>query len=901
MQTHGVTVQQLKVLRGPNLYAYMPILHIVLDIGPYEEQGSDSFPGFVERLTAWLPGLQKHQCSVGRPGGFIERLIRGTYLAHICEHVTLELQSVMGFDVAFGRARGTGKRGVYNVLIAYEEEGPAKAAFEVALRMTLAAMHDEPFDAQAEIERLVSLADEYRLGPSTGAIVKAAKARNIPILRLKPTGGLVQLGYGLYQKRIQASETSHTSSIAVELCQEKPLTNRMLRSVGVPVPDGRVVHSADDAWETAREVGLPVVVKPADGNQGKGVAAQLTKEADVRNAYVIASAFGQVMVERFIEGQDHRLLVVNGKLVAAARRDPAMVVGDGKHTVEELVEIVNQDPRRRPGHSSILTRITLDDSAALTLSQQNMTFDSVPKKGQVVKLRQNSNLSTGGTATDVTDDVHPTNARLAELAAQILALDVAGIDILCHDISRPLGEQNGAIVEVNAAPGLRMHMYPTSGQPRNVGQAIVEMLYPENSPSRIPIIAVTGTNGKTTVTRLISHMYDTAHRVVGMTCTDGTYINKELIMKGDCSGPKSAQAILLHPRVEVAVLETARGGILREGLAFDRCTIAVVTNVTSDHLGLGGINTVEETARVKQVVVEAVSKDGAAVLNAEDPLVAEMAAATDARIVYFAMDPHNHILSAHVGENGWCVYVENNAIVLATTEAKVELVELDRVPFTLGGKVRFQVMNALAATAAAWAAGLNPAMIVRALTTFKTDFSTVPGRFNVQEINGIQLIFDYGHNVGAIKALGEAVSALEPRHTIMAITLPGDRRDEDIVETTRATLGYVDEYIFYDSDDRRGREPGEITRLMSEPILRQIPREIASGQHEGISKAWRRAQRGDRLIVICEEVDESWAVLQELVHARTEDSSCEIPITTDTERDDDIRGFPALTGRNHRS
>ncbi|MCC7445898.1 MAG: cyanophycin synthetase [Anaerolineae bacterium] len=879
MKTHGVDVRSLRVLRGPNLFAYMPVLHIVMDIGPYEDRPSSSFPGFVERLTAWLPGLHKHECSVGRPGGFIERLRRGTYFGHITEHITLELQGLMGFDVAFGRARGTGERGVYNVLIAYKEEEPAKAAFETALRLVLAAMHDEPFDLDAELERLLEIADEHRLGPSTNAIVRAAQRRNIPVLRLTPGGSLIQLGYGVYQKRIMASETSNTSAIAVDICQEKPLTNRMLRTIGLPVPDSGPARSADEAWEVAQDIGLPVVVKPENGNQGKGVSVGLTTEIEVRAAYEIARAFGRVLVEKHIEGQDYRLLIVNGKMVAAARRDPARVVGDGKHTIAQLVEIANQDPRRRPGHSGTLTRIRLDDSVRLVLDQQGLTLESIPQPDQVVKLRSNSNLSTGGTAADVTDAVHPLNARMGELAAQILALDVAGIDILCQDISRPLAEQNGAIVEVNAAPGLRMHLYPAEGQPRDVGVPIVQMLYPDDAPSRIPIIAVTGTNGKTTVTRLIGHIYETARWVVGMTCTDGTFINKDRIMMGDCSGPRSAQAILLHPNVEVAVLETARGGILREGLAFDRCTVGMVTNISVDHLGLGGINTLEDLARVKQVVIEAVDKEGAAVLNAEDPLVAEMAAATDARVVYFSTDPHNHIIGAHLAENGWCVFVEDTMIVLATGEARVDLVELDRVAFTQGGKIRFQVQNALAATAAAWAAGVNPALIVRALTTFKSDAAMTPGRFNLTAINGVQVILDYGHNAAAIRALGEAVQALGERKTVMVIGLPGDRRDEDIRAVIDATLSFANEYIFHDLQDRRERAENEVPKLMQSRLPAGVPSHIAPDQYDAIMYAWRHMRPGQRLIVIADVVDETIPILNALAESVMEDSACVSPLT----------------------
>ena len=879
METHGVHVRSIRVLRGPNLFAYMPVLHIVMDIGPYEEQPSSNFPGFVERLVTWLPGLEKHECSVGRPGGFIERLRRGTYLGHIVEHITLELQGLMGFNVTFGRARGTGERGVYNVIIAYKEEIPARAAFETALRLTLAAMHDEPFDIEAELQRLLEIADEYRLGPSTAAIVEAARRRRVPVLRLSE-GSLVQLGYGVYQKRIMASETSNTSSIAVEICQDKPLTNKMLRAVGVPVPDGRTVRSQDDAWQAAQEIGLPVVVKPENGNQGKGVSVNLTTENEVRVAYDIAREFeAGVLIERYIEGLDYRLLVVNGTMVAAARRDPALVIGDGQRTVRELVAEVNQDPRRRPGHSSILTQIKIDDTAILVLKQQGLTPDSVPVAGEVVKLRRNANLSTGGTAADVTDEVHPRNARLAELAAQILALDVAGIDILCKDISRPLAEENGAIVEVNAAPGLRMHLYPNSGRPRNVGEPIVEALYPDNAPSRIPILAVTGTNGKTTVARLIAHMYETARWIVGMTSTEGTYINGERIIEGDCSGPRSAQAVLLHPRVEVAVLETARGGILREGLGFDECSVGVVTNISADHLGLHGINTLEELARVKQVVIEAVAKDGAAVLNADDPHVAEMAAATDARVVYFSTDPNNIVIRAHCAkDDGWCVVVKDNWVVTMQGDHVIELVELDRLSFTGGGKIRFQVQNALAATAAAWAAGLNPAMIVRALATFTTDIQILPGRFNRRDIKGIDVVMDYAHNEAALKALGEAIQSLDKRKTYMILALPGDRRDEDLVRSLEATLPYVNGYILHDLLDRRGRAELEVPHLLERHLPPGVPYQFAANQHEALAKAWAQIRPGDRLIVIADVVDDTAQAIQKLEDSLSREA-CVNPVT----------------------
>jgi cyanophycin synthetase len=879
MYANGVSIRSVSMLRGPNRYAHMPVMRVLLDIGPYEVRPSSSFPGCAERLLAWLPGLAAHECSLGRPGGLVERLQRGTYLAHIVEHLALELQTAIGFDVGFGRARDTVEPGVYSVVVAYHEEEPARAAFETAIRVALAAFHDEPLDIAAEIERLQALADDYRLGPSTGAIVAAARKRDIPVLRLTETSSLVQLGYGVYQKRIQASETTNTSAIAVDMCQDKPLTNWMLRAVGVPVPDGRTVRSADDAWEAARDIGLPVVVKPEAGNQGKGVSVNLAAEEQVRAAFAVAAAFGQdVLVERFIAGDDYRLLVVGGELVAAARRDPAQVTGDGERSVAELVAEVNRDPRRRPGHSSILTRITLDDAAELTLRAQGLTVDSIPASGEVVRLRTNANLSTGGTATDVTDEVHPTIAHTARLAAQIMGLDIAGIDIICHDIRRPLAEQGGAIVEVNAAPGLRMHLHPTAGSPRDVGTSIVAMLYPEKQPSRIPLIAVTGTNGKTTVTRLVAHMFETARKLVGMTTTEGVYIGGERIISGDCSGPQSARAVLLHPRVEAAVLETARGGILRAGLGFDSCSVAVVTNISSDHLGLGGVDTLEELAVVKQVVVEAARRDGASVLNADDPLVAEMAAASDAPVIYFSARAQQHIVASHLASGGRAVFVEDGAIVLADGTERVELVELARVPFTHGGAIGFQVQNALAATAAAWGSGLNPALIARALTTFVTDSRTVPGRFNLSERHGIQVVLDYGHNVAALTALRQAVESLGPRRTVLALGLPGDRRDDDLRATAHCLTPVVDEYVLYELRDRRGRAVGEVQGIMREALPVAAPCALVPDQRAALAHAWTRVRPGDRLILIIDEVEEALEAMEVITEGGAANSGCDTPI-----------------------
>ena len=880
-EAYGVRLDRVRALRGPNMYAYMPVMRATIDIGPYEERPSNQFPGFVDRLLTWLPGLEEHECSIGRRGGFVKRLNRGTYLAHITEHVVLELQGRISFDVRFGRVRGTGDRGVYDIVFAYQEEEAAREALEVALRLTLAAMHDEPFDARDELRRLEDLADRYRLGPSTQAIVDAARARSIPVVRLTPTSSLVQLGYGIHQKRIRASQTSETSSIATDLCQDKPLTNNLLRAVAIPVPEGRPVFSPEEAWSVAQGIGLPVVLKPEAGNHGRGVSVNLTTEQEVREAYDLAwdQRRGDVLVERYIRGSDHRILVVNGKMVAAARRDPAHVIGDGKSTIEQLVARENRNPRRREGHASLLTRITLNAESDLVLGQQGLARDSVPDADHKVFVRQNGNLSTGGTATDVTDEVHPRNARIAELAAQVLGMDVAGIDIICDDLSRPLREQGGAIVEVNAAPGLRMHIAPTNGKSRDVGKPIMDMLYAPGETGRIPIIAITGTNGKTTTTRLIAHMYEQARYTVGITCTDGVYVDGERVTKGDSSGPKSARAVLLHPRVEVAVLETARGGILREGLAWDSCSVGVVTNVTGDHLGIGGINTIQDLAKIKQVVVENVRRDGVAVLNAEDMPSAEMAAACDGEVMYFSTNERNPVYKAHVEGGGRAVLGHQGAIYLVEGDQRTHLIGLDRIEFTSGGKIPFQVQNALAATGAAWGAGLNPVMIVRGLTTFITDTETAPGRFNVTQYNTVEVIFDYGHNIGGLVALGDAVRSLGDRKTILLIGLPGDRRDQDLIESVRVTLPWADEYVFYDQRDRRGRAVMEVPKLLQAQVPEGVRTTLTESQEAGIRTAWALAKPGDRLLIIADEVDEGIELVETLASGAAEETACATPIS----------------------
>ena len=663
----------LKVLslRGPNIWANFPVLEAWVDLEELKDSPSDELPGFNDRLMSWLPTMIEHRCSIGERGGFFERLRRGTWPGHILEHVTLELQSLAGSEVGYGRARETSQEGVYKVVVEYQDEEFAKACLYAGLELVLAAIYDRPYDVQAEVGRLSELNQELRLGPSTRAIVDAAVGRGIPARRLSE-GNLVQFGYGARQRRIQAGETDRTSAIAESIAQDKELTRSLLRCVGVPTPEGRDVADADDAWQAAQEIGGPVVVKPRYGNQGRGVATNLTTEEQVRAAYAAARQEGSsIVVEECIPGDDYRLLVIGERLVAAARREPAHVVGDGMRTVAELVAQVNADPRRGSDHATPLSRIRIDDIALAVLSEQQLTPDSIPAAGQRILIRRNANLSTGGTAADVTERVHPEVAARAVDAAKAVGLDIAGIDVLAVDIGRPLEEQQGAIVEVNAGPGLRMHVEPSSGAPRPVGDAIVDLMFAPGETGRIPIVAVTGSNGKTTTTRFISHLFASQGAVVGMSCTDGIFIGQRRIETGDCSGPKSARAVLMNPRVEAAVLETARGGILREGLGFDLCDVAVVTNLgDGDHLGASDIQTLEDLARVKRTVIEALAPTGTAVLKADEPLVAAMAEKCPGAVLYFSRHADDPVLGAHRQKNGRVLFVRDGVIIAAEGRRK---------------------------------------------------------------------------------------------------------------------------------------------------------------------------------------------------------------------------------------
>ncbi|WP_348708812.1 cyanophycin synthetase [Acidovorax soli] len=846
-------VSRTRALRGPNLWSRHMAIEAVVTCAE-NERAVGQMAGFEARLRALFPAIGALHPETG--GGDVS-------LAHVLQTAALALQAQAGCPVTFARTTATTDAGVYQVVVEYSEEAVGRKAFEDAQQLIQAALGNGTFDAEKAVADLRELDEDERLGPSTGSIVEAAVARGIPYRRLT-RGSLVQFGWGSKQRRIQAAEVDSTSAVAESIGQDKDLTKRLLHAAGVPVPLGKPVESVDEAWEVALKVGLPVVVKPQDGNQGKGVTVNITDRAQLEEAYKNAADYGTVMVERFLPGHDFRLLVVGDQLVAAARREPPQVLGDGEHTVRQLVDVVNQDPRRGEGHATSLTKIRLDDIAVARLAMQGLTPDSVPEKGQRVILRNNANLSTGGTATDVTDDVHPEVAARAVAAAQMVGLHICGVDMVAETVLRPLEEQGGGFVEVNAAPGLRMHLAPSYGKPRNVGQAMVDKLFAHGDDGRIPTVAVTGTNGKTTTARLIAHLFTAQGLRVGMTNTDGVYVNGRQIDSGDCSGPKSARNVLLHPEVDAAVFETARGGILREGLGFDRCQVAVVTNIgAGDHLGMNYITTVEDLAVLKRVIVQNVAPTGYAVLNAADPIVAAMVSACPGKVIYFASDRHHPVMVTHRAQGHRTVYVDGDSIV-ASEGSWRETIHLRDVPITRNGKIGFQVENVMASVAAAWGVGMPWQTIRRGLSGFVNDSDNAPGRFNIMDYRGATVIADYGHNPDAMRALVQAVDALPGKRRSVVISGAGDRRDEDIREQTVILGAAFDDVILYQDAAQRGRADGEVMALLREGLAgapRTTHVEEIRGEFIAIDTALSRLQPGDLCLVLVDQVEEALAHL----------------------------------------
>ncbi len=846
-------VSRIRALRGPNLWSRHTAIEAIVHCVP-AEQGLNAQHPIEQQLRRIFPEVGPFDGH--RPGEQVT-------MAHALEKVTLDLQTQAGCPVSFSRTTPTQEPGVYQVVVQYTEEAVGRLALELAVQLCHAAIARVGFDLEAAIAQLHELDEDVRLGPSTSSIVDAAVARGVPIRRLTD-GSLVQFGWGAKQRRIQAAEIDTTSAIAESIAQDKDLTKSLLHAAGVPVPMGRPAFSVEEAWTVATDVGLPVVVKPQDGNQGKGVSVNITDRAAFDKAYATAARYGTVMVEKFLPGHDYRLLVVGNKLVAAARREPPLVVGDGKHTVRQLVDLVNADPRRGTGHSTSLTKIRFDDIAIGRLHEQNLEPESVPEKGRRVILRNNANLSTGGTATDVTDDVHPeVSARVIE-AAQMVGLDICGVDVVCESVMRPLEEQNGGIVEVNAAPGLRMHISPSYGKGRDVGKAVIDHMYPNGDNGRVPVIAVTGTNGKTTTVRLTAHLLRAQGLRVGMTNTDGVYVNGRQTDSGDCSGPRSARNVLMHPDVDAAVFETARGGLLREGLAFDRCKVAIVTNMgAGDHLGLNYITTLEDLSVLKRVIVLNVEPGGTAVLNAADPAVVPMAHHCPGDVTFFALDGNQPVLAAHRAQGKRVVFTEDGAIV-AQKGKQIFRIPLANVPLTRQGQIGFQTENVMAAVAAAWAVNVPWDAIAQGLATFISDIQGVPGRFNVFDYKGATLIADYGHNPDAIQALVQAVDNMPAKKRVVVISGAGDRRDQDIRDQTEILGAAFDDVLLYQDACQRGRADGEVLKLLREGLQgakRTSHVEDIQGEFNAIDKALARLSDGDLCLILIDQVEEALAYI----------------------------------------
>ena len=888
-------VVETQVFRGPNYWSYDPAIRLLVDLGSLEDWPSNTIPGFVDGLLEMLPGIPEHSCSLGRRGGFGERLKEGTWLGHVAEHIALELQRESGAHVYRGKTRSAGEPGRYNVIYGYWEERVGLAAGDLAVRLVNHLVEPaKDFDFLVELERLILLAERRAFGPSTQAIVDEAASRDIPWIRLNEAS-LVQLGWGKYQQRVRATMTSKTSALAVDIAGDKDVTRRLLASAGLPVPRGELVLNEDDAVRAATAIGFPVVTKPLDGNHGRGVGLDLGSEEDVRTGFrraVPEARRGQVVVEGFVSGSDYRVLVVGGRMVAVAERVPAHVIGDGKHTVSDLVEIANSDPRRGIGHEKVLTRIKVDDAAIELLRKQGFGLDDVPPADAFVKLAATGNMSTGGNSIDRTWEAHEDNVEIAEEAARVVGLDVAGIDFLAPDITQPVRETGGAIVEVNAAPGFRMHTNPTEGEAQFVAKDVVDLLFPSGTPSRIPIVAVTGSNGKTTTTRMISYIFKGMGRSVGMTTTDGIYIDERLVKRADASGPKSAQMVLQNPRIDFAVFETARGGILREGLGYGKNDVAVVLNVTGDHLGLKGIDSLEQLAAVKQVVVEAVPRTGFAVLNADDELVAGMRKACSGSVILFSMQDRNELVDRWVRRGGKAVVLEKGPrgemMVIKEGRRTMPIAWVHTLPATFEGRARMMVQNAMAAAAAAHAAGAHLHDIRQGLRSFTTSIYQAPGRLNVFDLDGVKVVIDYAHNAAGLETLGDFVERLttdapnggrpgqaswSANLRVAVVATAGDRRDEDMRQLGRVAARYFDDVIIREDRNPRGRRRGETAALILEGVREAIASgaragnaEIVVDEMDAARKALDRSRPGD-LVVLC--VDHATEVYKELERRRS--------------------------------
>lgn len=845
-----------KVFPARNVYAHFPVIRVDVDLEKYVEIPTCDIRNFNQGLITLLPGLKQHKCSVGTEGGFIKRLERGTYLAHVMEHITLEIQKMLGYDISFGKARYLENDTVYYLVYGYDNEIAGLESAKLAFEIIQCLLNNKCINLMERIEKIKKSIVSHELGPSTSAIVDEARKRKIPVMRI---GGdsLLQLGYGKYARKVQATVTDATNCIAADTAGDKELTNSILRIHGIPVPEGKAVESYDEVKSIINTIGLPIAIKPYNGNQGKGVSLNLSTLKEIRSAFIIAKQYSKrVLVEKFIPGKHYRVAIVNNKVVAASERIAAHVIGNGINTIKELIDIENQNPLRGEGHEKPLTKIKIDEVMMQLVNKTSRRLEDIPEKDEIVYLRENDNLSTGGIAIDVTDEIHPDNARLAVNAARAIGLDVAGVDVTTNDISKSILEEGGAIIEVNACPGIRMHHYPSKGQSRNVASAIVDSLFPEGSQHSIPIISITGTNGKTTTTRMIAKILKESGSVVGMTTTGGVYIQEEEIIKGDTTGPRSAQAILMDKRTEVAVLETARGGIVNRGLGYEIADIGIVTNVSDDHLGIDGINTLEEMAEVKALVVEAVKNDGHAVLNADDQYVNIIAERVKCNIIYFTKNPQNEIVRSHITNGGKAVYLKGKTICAYDGEKEIPVIKTQEIPATFGGVLEHNIENSMAAIAGAYGYGIEIKTIHQALSQFYTDTVSNPGRFNVFDVKNFKVIIDYGHNIdGYIKVL-KGLKQIKGNRLIGVIGIPGDRTDLSILKVGEISGKYFDFTYIKEDKDLRGRKEGEVADLLKKGCslggLNEGSMEIELCEITALNKAMENAEAGDIIIVFYE-------------------------------------------------
>lgn len=848
----------INVMRGPNYWSIKrhKLIVMVLDIEQFEEVPTNKIKGFESRLKKMFPNMYEHRCSVGEVGGFFKRVKEGTWMGHVVEHIALEIQTLAGMDTGFGRTRDYGEKGIYNVVFDYHEEKVGIFAAKASVKIAEALANNEKYDLDADILQMRKLREADRLGPSTGSIISEAVSRGIPWIRLNKYS-LCQLGYGANQKRIQATVTSQTSSIGVELACDKEDTKYLLEQAEIPVSKGEIIKTESGLEDAINTLGYPLAIKPINGNHGRGVTTNVLNLESAKIAFNIAKSISSsVIVEKYIKGEDYRLLVINYKFVSAAKRTPARVIGNGKLTIQQLVDEVNNDPKRGFGHEKVLTYISIDEMSLKILVKKGYTTETILKNNEILDLKDTANLSTGGTSEDVTDMVHTYNIFMAERIAKIIGLDICGIDIMSESISKPLPETGGAVIEVNAGPGFRMHLAPTIGLPRNIAAPVIDMLFPPGHDSRIPIISVTGTNGKTTTTRLIAHLFKMKGYKVGYTTTDGIYIQNRLLVKGDCTGPKSAEFVLKDPTVNIAVLETARGGLLRAGLCFNHCDVGIVTNVAEDHLGLKGIHSIEQLAQVKAVIPESVKPAGYAILNADDDLVYNMRANLKCNVALFSMDEHNIKIQKKAKKGGLSAIYENGYITICKGEWKLRVTKAMNIPLTMGGRATFMIQNILPAVIAAFVNGIKIEDIKVGLESFIPSPSQTPGRLNLFEFKDFTLLLDYAHNAAGLKALHQLVDRMEGTPKVGIIAGLGDRRKEDNNEIGNVAAKMFDEIIIRQDKNLRGKTDVEIISLLQEGIEQVTPKKpfkIIPSESEAITYAIKNAKKGS-LLVICSDV-----------------------------------------------